>query len=344
MKHIFVTNENYGVDVEDSLVAGLNTVDNLIAGAIVFINAETGNSVDPDTGISNNALPNALLNVCLSHGSSVNPDVIVLNGNNIVDIKKNTYSAPVAKVMAFGDEAKPVSFTPAAGNTYTIVIENRDKSIHQTDRKRYYTTIGRTGDTIVTVLNRLIAKINNDSLQSVTASLHNTDDGIKFRGTTVNNFGVFVMDDLIGAGNVIEAAKADLSGAIIDGVYYDANTPITLATKYGNAALDGAGVADIGYAMWNGGVGTPTHVAALEEELSSHKGDHKSLYRSEQFFNAPTNLDTTATYHIYDIEFNSGKAAGPFKAENFTQHLMIAAKSGNATLIADLETLFANYL
>lgn len=338
MKHIFVTNQVYGYDgASNNTVLTLDNINLLNKGGMAIFNHSTGAIVTGGTSLG--ATPGQTYHFAVGNSTdgTVKPDIITIQWDKVKRITSKVASAPVAKIMAFGDAVKPVSFTPAADKTYTIVIENRNKSIHQTDRKRYYTTIGRTGDTVITVLNRLIAKINSDSLQTVTAALFNTDDGIKFTGTTANNYGVFVMDDLVGAGCVIEAAKADLTGAIIDGTYYDANTSITLATKYGNATLDG-GSPDIGYAMWDNGFGTYAQVKELVEEFSSHKGDTKSTYRTTSFYNANTNLESGATYKVYDIEFSGGASNSPVQAESFTQHLMIAAKTGIA-IITSLDSM-----
>jgi hypothetical protein len=337
MKHIFVTNNTYG-----TTVSTLDDVNALAAGSLAIFNQATG-VLHPATGgdpvVATTELdPMGVYQFVIGYdGVNVKPDINLIEWGNVIEISKREYSAPVAKIMAFGDSVVPVSFgTIVANSTYTIVVENKNKSIHDTTRKRYYTVVSTATDTAATLLGKLVSKINIDPLRIVTASIHNTDDGIKFVGEIGINYGIQVLDDLVSVGYIIESAASDNKAAYINGIYYSASTPITLTAKYGAATLD----ATLLYAKYFEGVGTYAKVLAIEQELSSHKGDTKSSYKTELFYNAPTNTNPTATYTIYDIIHNGGTANYPMQAESFVKHLIIAVDDKQTALISDLDIRF----
>lgn len=334
MEHIFVTNQVYGYDgASNNTVINTDTINLLNAGGVAIFNQSTGAIVPASTVLGATTGQTYMFAVANGDDGTVKPDIISIQWDKVKSITSKVAAAATAKVMAFGDISMQLAFgTITAGSTYTLVIIDKDKSIHATDRRRMYSVISVTGDTSVTIVNKFVNKIANDSFQTVVASNFSSSVGIKFVGLAGRNYTVEVMDDLVGVGSVIEAAKADLSGAFIDGQYYDASTPVTLATKYGNAVLDGDEGADIGYAMYSDGFGTYAQVKEVVEELSSHKGDIKSTYRTDAFYSANTNLEAGATYKMYTIEYSGGPSSSPMQAESFTLKLMIAAKTGTAII------------
>lgn len=350
MKSLFVTNKAYGIKDSSASVVDLDELNLLWGGAMGIFNKDTGLlhpvTIDATAGASSvPALPlsaGTWYDFVVAYSDTNNdddtnykPDIVPIKWGNQVKVTKQLYAAPAAKVMALGDTTKPVNFgTIVANSTYTLIIEDRGKSIHDITRKRYYTIVSTGDDTAATLLGKMVAKINADSLQSVTAAVYSTNKGIKFTGAIGKDFGIDVLDSLVGAGWVIESTNSNDTAAFINSIYYSSATTPTLATKYSAATLDSS----LGYTPYTPGHGTAEQIKAIEEEFSSHKGDHKSTYRTKAFYNAPSNIVTGDTYTVYTILFKSGVSQSPVQAEGFTNELIIATKG--TTLNDDFDVFF----
>jgi len=330
MKHIIVTNQVYGYDgASSNTVLTTDNINALDTGGLAIFNHATGAIVASGTSLG--ATPNQTYMFAVANGAdgTVKPDIISIQWNKVKKITKKAVVAAAAKVMAFGDTTKPLAFGDIVANsTYTLVIEDLEKSIHDITRKKYYTVVSVSGDTATTLVNKLVAKVTADSNQTVTAAAYDTNKGIKFTGAVGKDFRIQALDDLASVGWVIESAKSDNSAAFINGIYYDGSTTPTLTVKYGATPL----LAGVDYKPYTPGFGTYAQIKSIVEELSSHKGDTKSTYRTTAFYNANTNLESGATYVLYDIEYSGGASSSPMQAESFTLHLMIAAKTGVAII------------
>lgn len=348
MKHLFVTSTTYGIkDGENGRVANLDEINLLHGGAMAIFDKEDG-TFHPGTVVGNSTTAAALTegkwyDFVVAYSDTANaddtnykPDVVPIKWTSNIKVSKKLYTAPAAKVIAFGDDINSLDFgSISANSTYTIVIEDREKSIHDITRKRYYTVVSVAGDTATTLVTKLVNKISADSLQTVTPVAISGSYGIKFTGAAGKDFGIQVLDDLVGVGMVVESANATDTAAFIDGIYYDTSTDVTLTTKYGN---EGTLQVSIGYTPYTPGYGTVEHITAIEREFSSHKGDTKSTYRTTAFYNAPTNIVAGDTYTVYTINFQSGVSQSPMQAEGFTQTLVIATKGTINN--ADLDKFF----
>lgn len=332
MKHIFVSNTALATDTTT------DSINDVGAGEIAVFNQLTGAIHTTNTVMSKVPYIFAV-GYNDKDSKKVKPDVITIDWGKVKNVVYKPYAVGVKKKMTFGDSIKELVFgtTIVANKTYTIVVENRKTPIYDITRKRYYSVVSTASDTATTLVDKLVAKINADEHGIVTAAALATNKGISFESNSIGiNFGVQLLDECVNIGWTIETTNAGGTAAIINGVYYDANTTPTLTTKYGNS---GALVNTVGYAAYSEGTGSSDQILALEQELSSHKGDIKSQYRTTDFYNAPTNVVSGNTYDLFDIEFSGGASQSPMQAESFTQHLMLACKKDEAC-IAELKVYF----
>jgi hypothetical protein len=258
---------------------------------------------------------------------------------------KYAYLAPRAKVMVHGDDGttgNELAFpTIVAGQTYGYTITDNSQPIEKTSRMKTYSVTAVTGDTDNTILARLIAAINADTARVCNAAVINGDDGVSFTGITAGvDFKAVPYADMktLVTGMLVEGngAAGACTSAIIDGVFYNASTTVTLAVKYGHTPLL---LVQSGYV----GEGTATAIAATEKDYSTEQGNINAWRMINELWKVTSRVVTGQTYTCYVIEWitpnqsvNIGQLDG-----NAKQTLVLAVPSGDAAAILAIDTVLA---
>ncbi len=344
MKQILIVNHaTYG----DGMTLATDTIDNvdtLTSTALVAFNiddptpAKSGICIQPTPFvISGNSVMFAL-------GTATTPILSKPIDRASVSYNKYVYTAPVAKIMSFGqadaaDDAveNRITFpTIAVGDVYGITLIDKTKPYENLSRVRQYEISAIAGDTQQKILERLRDMINADTLAPCTAALVNTQYGILFTGKTAgSDFTMKPMWSLIDTSFTVEGDNSLTAGgtsAIIDGVLYSG---AALNAKYGNATVYDSKPLPVN----NVGEGTAAQIAQIETDYSGGRGNINAVYMLPELWKVPSKVVPGTTYTTYVINWIAPTKYPGHEDTNFEQELIIAVPSGNAALITIIDDI-----
>ena len=351
MKQILIVNHaTYG----DGMTLATDTIDNvdaLSSTALVAFNID--DPTPAKSGVCVQATPFAITgnSIMFALGTASTPILSKPIDRASVSYNKYVYAAPVAKIMSFGqadvaDDAveNRITFpTIAVGDVYGITLIDKTKPYENLSRVRQYEISAISTDTQATILTKLVALINSDTLAPCTAALVNTDKGILFTGKTAgSDFTMKPMWSLIDTSFTVEGDNSLTAGgtsAIIDGVLYNAGTTITLTTKYGNATVYNSNPLPVN----NVGEGTATQIAKTETDYSGGRGNINAVYMLPELWKVPSKVVPGTTYTVYVINWVAPTKYPGHEDTNFEQELIIAVPStaGYAALTTIIDDILA---
>lgn len=355
MKELLVvkTGTTYGQVNGNAPTSGLITpatsIDKLDDGtlAVVEVNGAFVNGVAPTPTDSR-------LYFCIGRTTYGTKKSNIIERGGIVEWKKNAYVAPVAKIMTIGaGDATETGFTLNPPSTVTVGM-NFGVSVIDIDKVATWTYLeavknynyqAKAGDiatgtsALTNVYLKLMAVINADPnrLVNVTSkTLGANIAGLVFTAINYVNFGLGIATGELNGANVVEAVNSAKTQAIVDGVYYDANTTVTLATKSGV----GAGVLVVAV-PFNQGTGTSAQVLELESDCTTEDGntDRQTAHTTWEI---PSSVVSGTQYTVYTIVYKIPNVNTKHTAEPVLQVLNIAVVTiggTNATTITALDNI-----
>ena len=348
MKRVLITTAGkvYGTESNNSTqIADSDDIAALQAGALACLDVG-GNLISPTVPTSDEE--EIYFAVGRSSGGALISPMV-----NRLSLKLGylAYTAPVAKVMYFGDDSNTGNEiawpTLTAGHEYGFIVVNLDKPHYDTTRSINFTHVVTTAEAAGTdgaLLATIVAEMNaNTEIAKIcTVAAVNTDDGVSFTSKESTertghyvNFTIIPTGQFVGIGHKVEgvAFAADGTSAIIDNVFYSASTVPTLTNAYR---------ADVKAIAHREGHGTAYQVGLEEKEGAVELGWMKDPVGSRQEFWKGDFLTVAGeTYDVFILTWETTKTASRKKIDtegNFRQELAIYVPAGDA-LVAQLELI-----
>lgn len=220
---------------------------------------------------------------------------------------KLPYEAPTKQKSFIGSDGTvgnlnlPTTLIP---DTY-ITIKVYDRTDALPNFKDWFSVVYRikSGDTPANIVAKLVIEINKKN-KIVTATAVGTT-GIQLDGKNFGQLFEVVTDDVL--------IDADI-------LYAGGVSTVAVAPKSGN--------------------GAPVNLIAYENYLSPKRGNTNKMYISEAFYSVGSEVDTTATYDIYNIVTDHHREVSSMRDSTQVKSIMIACPVG-ATAQANLETIIA---
>lgn len=229
------------------------------------------------------------------------------------NMTKKAYIAPVKLVKFIGNDG-----TIGALNNPTLVYKQEAYiritnttpglrtmgAVYNQEIARYSTTV-LAGDTINTVITRLITIINADPNRIVNAVVVGAQVGIQL---TAIDFGTTFAISLSG---ILESATIEQPEGTV-----------------GNSVAV------------NFGEGTSDQVSALEDTYSVERGNTQRVYLANKYFTANSLVTPGATYDLYTLNFNGKREIGLGEQNTYHYDIIVAMPAG-ATQQANFDTIIA---
>lgn len=312
MKQILVSGQvAYAAKNGGGTISGINELDQLATGAIAIFTDqnELVTTTNPATTLSDRKkFYIAVGNQTDSYSKSIVSVLIPREGTNY---SKKVYTAPVKTKKFIGYDGTTVGTalglpTLVAGDSGQIKVTDTSLGLRNfaPDTKRYEEVV-KTGDTDLTFLTRLIAKITDDPDAIVTPALINTDDGIsleaKQNGVT---FAISV------SGILANATIVEKEGSV---------TGVAVAPTYGE--------------------GTAEQIAALEDEAKIERGDTNRLIQPSKWFNTTSLVGAALTYDVYSFNWSGVRQSALVNQDTYNQIVRVALPLGGTTPKTAFETI-----
>lgn len=328
-------------------VTDITDLNSLVEGSLAVLD-KSGNLVSATVPSVTDATVSFFVGRASGEGSKKSTPVDRIT----LDYEKHAYTAPVAQVSSLGATVAGATLldlnipaSPVADTEASVVIEVVDTPWYQNDRRERFTYQVKSGDAVTDVMNGLVAVINNTATGSniVTAAAVTTATpsyGITLTAKTAGVGFTFAPNGIIETADVVYAAlrEADNSNtgvaAVINDTFYSASTSVTLATISGTATLTGARTNVKGS-------GTYAQALALYNMATAEDGN-TDTYRPIDSFTVTSPLETTATYTIYTLRWQSPRrnnAHNPSNPDLKTLHVLVP--SANTNIVTAMDTILA---
>lgn len=296
----------YGLLRSGATIASINDINNLAHGAMAIFN-EDGHFVDAAADFSDSKYFSIAVGGLTASETRHSKKI-----NRTCNIRGRAYVAPVKERMFIGDDGSSGyligTATVAAGQVYTICVEQFTELNLASRFKKHYSYVLKTGDTQSTALTALLALINADADRRVDvtgSSLSTANASLRFDFIYQEPLKIYPQDDLAAAA-VVTKSKYPLSNAI---------APII-------------------------GNGTAAQVLELEKACMLNEGDGNTVAWKEEMFSYDTQTDSAATYSQYVINWNNPIDTFYGQNQGVPQTLTLAVVTG-ASQLTQLATLLA---
>ena len=342
MRELFInkTAISYGLSTSGGKIAGTWQADLLTEGSLAAFESD-GTLIDdvvPVVTTPSIFFGKGLVGNGTQVGAMINRKTLKYN--------KYLYTAPVAKVMSHGSNnvaANNLVFpTITAGQIYGYSVVDESQPFEKLSRMQIYTYTASTGDTQTLVCQKLAAIINANST-IVSVAVTGAGLAMVFTGLTAGiPFMIEPVYDMQASvtGMIIEAASttSPSPSAVINGVYYDAATTVTLNTIYGSATVLAAVATMLVIAE-----GDATSLTVTETDFSTEKGNINALWMMQPLWTKPSDVVVGQTYSMYVLTWTNENQSGivPTRDADYEQQLILAVPSGYAAMILSLDTVLA---
>lgn len=312
---------NYALDVATGDIAGAWDIAALTDGALAAFEAD-GTLIDDTTP----SVDTDYVYFAIGRYGVGAAELSPLVDRATLEVVKQEYTAPVAKVMYIGDDASStydlnlpdplVSGTP-------VIVDIIDLSLPEYKTERVITVeyVITDGDTQSSILTNLVAAINANAraYALVLAATSNTTVGtlgLSLTGQTAGkNFTAKVR-------GVLEDADV-VEYQMVNGVYTSGETtPVNVTVGYGTSA----------------------QMAALEAAYSVHEGNINSNYLGNQLYSKTSNVVTGETYTTYSFTWRNPRNSEFPSDQSVKQTLVIAIphdETGAGKAITAMDNIIA---
>lgn len=312
-KILVAKSTTYGAKIGGGVIADINETNQLLDGAIAIF-SETGVLLTAANVVASMADKKRIYIAVGSGSATQGADIAEMIPRLKTNFIKKDYVAP-AKVRQFigsngtsGDFNEPA--TLVAGTEAFVRITDLSSGLLTTgqDTKRYSEVV-LEGDTITTVMTRLIAQINADVDAIVTATAVGAITGVQLDAKNFSvNFAI------------------SLDGILISATTDSAESPVT-----GTSAA----------VALNEGSGTYTQVLATEKLFSPQMGNTNKIMQPDLWYSRGFKAVSGATYDLYNIAWMGKKPHTVNGDMNTIAMEVIVALPDGATSQAAVEAVFA---
>lgn len=313
----------YGAKVGGGTVSNMQDAVNLVEGGIAVF-TENGALVASD---ATSVAKDSLIFAVKRSGDLKLSFPIYREGYTKSEV---AYAAPTAKIVAIGSNTNAgttynlnAPSTLVAGQDAVVVLTNLELNHDDQRRTMPYVEPVVSGDTIITVMARLLARVNADTKKLATMSKIDTtnSDGYLFTGTAGVNFsvaceGILANADVLEVNEIVHAGTAGVNPG-----YVSSLTNLAAHSK---------------------GVGTAAQIAEAEDEASVREGNTKERGWKTDVYTQPSAVVAGETYNqiIVSSTRPNDNVLIPRLPLRKQVHLVIPESDDNYAIMQNITTVF----